>query len=157
MKTELIKQYAHSWRIFEGLVTDFDPDAWIHAGCGTLTPARMAFHILTGVKYYIEDTSKETFASGKSLDNNWETVKEEELPSQNDVLVCIHDLKARAEDWLSGMDLHAENKPFPWAGKTRLGVVLFLLRHNLYHIGELSALLNESKNGKAQDHWVKTL
>ena len=39
MKTELIKQYAHSWRIFEGLVTDFDPDAWIHAGCGTLTPA----------------------------------------------------------------------------------------------------------------------
>jgi hypothetical protein len=50
-----------------------------------------------------------------------------------------------------------ENKIFYWAGKTKLGLVLFLLRHTLHHIGELSSLLNESKNGVADDNWVKAL
>jgi hypothetical protein len=55
------------------------------------------------------------------------------------------------------MDFGAENRSFDWAGETKLGVVIFLLRHNLYHIGELSSLLNESRNGEAEDHWVKAL
>jgi hypothetical protein len=112
MKTELINQYEHSWRVFEGIVRDFDTDAWIHIGSGTTTPARMAFHILKGVKYYLEDSSTIAFASGKSFEFDWETVDE---------------------------------------------VVIFLLRHSLYHIGELSSLLNESKNGVAEDNWVKAL
>jgi hypothetical protein len=53
------------------------------------------------------------------------------------------------------MDYSAKNTAFPWAGETRLGVVIFLLRHSLYHLGELSSLLNESKHGDAEDHYVK--
>ena len=155
MKTEFIKQYGHTWRIFEGIVKDFDNISWLHTGCGATIPARIAFHILKGVKYYIEDTSITAFASGKSLEGNWETVKEEELPSQNDILTCINELKVKTEKWLSEMDYNAENNSFDWAGKTKLGVVIFLLRHNLYHIGELSSLLNESKNGEAEDNWIK--
>jgi surface antigen len=66
-------------------------------------------------------------------------------------------LKVKTEEWLSEMDFSAENRSFDWAGKTKLGVVIFLLRHNLYHIGELSSLLNESRNGEAEDNWVKAL
>jgi hypothetical protein len=157
MKTELVNQYAHTWRIFEGIIKDFDEKAWIHVGCGTNTPARKAFHLLIGVKYYIEDSDTILFASGKPLESDWETVEAKDLPSQNDILTCLEELKAKTEDWLSKIDFESENKTFPWAGKTKLGVVLFLLRHNLYHIGELSSLLNESKNGIAKDHWVKTL
>ena len=142
-------------RIFEGITKDFDNDTWIHTGCGTTTPARIAFHILQGVKYYIEDSSTIVFASGKSFEGDWRTVKEEELPSQNDVLTCIDELKAKTEKWLSEMDYSSENRSFDWAGKTKLGVVIFLLRHNLYHIGELSSLLNESRNGEAEDNWIK--
>lgn len=157
MKTEFIKQYAHTWRIFERVVNAFDQDAWIHTGYGTTTPARLAFHSLQGVKYYIEDASTMIFASGKSFANNWETATEAELPSQNDILDSMDELKGKTEAWLSAMDFAAENKSFPWAGKTKLGVVLFLLRHTLYHIGELSSLLNESKKGETADNWVNTL
>ena len=157
MKTELINQYEHSWRVFEGIVRDFDTDAWIHIGSGTTTPARMAFHILKGVKYYLEDSSTIAFASGKSFEFDWETVNEEELPSQIDILACIYEFKIKTRKWLSEMNFDAENSTFGWAGKTKLGVVIFLLRHSLYHIGELSSLLNESKNGVAEDNWVKAL
>lgn len=157
MKTEIINQYAHAWRVFEGIVKDFDEVSWIHAGCGTMTPAGDAFHILKGVKYYIEDSSAMVFPSGIPFESNPATMKRDELPSQNDIVAGIGELKAKTEQWLSEIDLTSENKSFPWAGATQLGVVLFLLRHNLYHIGELSCLLNESRNGVAEDNWVKTL
>jgi len=157
MKAEIIKQYEHTWKVFEGIVQDFEKDAWLHTGCGPNTPAGTAFHILKGVKYYIEDSSAMFFPSGKSFESNPATMKKEDLPSQSDIVACMGELKAKTEKWVSEIDLNAENKAFEWAGATRLGVVLFLLRHNLYHIGELSSLLNESKNGVAEDNWVKTL
>jgi hypothetical protein len=157
MKTEFIKQYAHTWRVFERLVNDFDADAWIHTGRRTTTPVRLSFHILKAVKYYLEDSSTILFESGKFFDSNCETAKEEDLPSQNDILGCINELKVKTEKWLSEMDFSAENESFEWAGETKLGVVIFLLRHSLYHLGELSSLLNESKNGDAEDNYVKAL
>jgi hypothetical protein len=157
MKTGLIEQYAHTWRIFERLVRDFDADAWIAAGRGANTPARLSFHILKGVKYYIEDSTTHSFASGKPLESDWETISADELPSQGDILACLGVLRAGTEAWLSTMDYDAENLTFPWAGSTRLGVALFLLRHSLYHMGELSGLLNESRRGRVEDHWVKAL
>ena len=144
MKTELITQYAHTTRVFERIVKDFDDDAWLHTGRGPITPARLAFHILQGIKYYLEDPSTIVFASGKPFESNWETAKEENLPSQNDILACINELQVKTERWLSEMDLNSDNGAFEWAGETKLGVVLFLLRHSLYHLGELSSLLNES-------------
>ncbi|MBI5029880.1 MAG: DinB family protein [Chloroflexi bacterium] len=157
MKAEIINQYAHTWRVFEGIVKEFDKDAWLHTGCGPNTPAGTAFHILKGVKYYIEDVSTMFFPSGISFECNPATMKREELPSPSDIIAGIGELKVKTEKWLSEIDLDSENKSFRWAGTTKLGVVLFLLRHNLYHIGELSSLLNESKNGVAEDNWVKTL
>ena len=157
MNTELIQQYEHTWRIFVRLVAAFDSAAWLHNGRGTITPARLAFHILKGVKYYIEDTSIIVCASGKSFERDWETVQDAELPSQDDILACIDDLRLKTKNWLAGMELSDTNIPFPWAGETKLGLVLFLLRHTIYHLGELSSLLNESSDGETEDHWVKAL
>ena len=47
----------------EGIVNDFDNDAWIHTGRGAITPVRLTFHILQAVKYYIEDSTTVVFAS----------------------------------------------------------------------------------------------
>jgi hypothetical protein len=157
VNTELISQYSHIWRVFERLVNDFDDTAWIHAGRKATTPARLSFHILKATKYYLEDSSAVEFASGKSFDTNCETADEEALPSRSDVIICIKDFAKRTENWISEMDIYAINKAFEWTGKTKLGVVIFLLKHSVYHLGELSSLLNESRNGEAEDNYVKAL
>ena len=157
MKAEIINQYAHTWRVFEEIVKDFDEQAWLDTGPGPNTPAGTAFHLLKGVKYYIEDSSALSLPSGISFECTPATMKKDELPSQSDIVAGIGELKVKTEKWLSEIDLSSENKSFPWAGATKLGVMLFLLRHTLYHIGELSVLLNESKNGVAEDNWTKTL
>lgn len=157
MKTEFIKQYGHIWRVFEGLVKDFDLHSWVHTGRGAATPVRTALHILQGVKYYIEDTSSIEFPSGKPFEGNCWEAEVKDLPDQNDILVCIGVFREKTMNWIYRMDFEAENKSFEWAGKTKFSVVLFLLRHCVYHLGELSALLNESRNGVVEDNYVKAL
>ncbi|MEW5873464.1 MAG: DinB family protein [Chloroflexota bacterium] len=157
MKTEFTWQYEHTWRVFERLVRGFDPEAWLHTGRGAIIPARLSLHILQAARYYMQAPTPVFFASGKAFDGDWATVEEADLPSQDDVLACIEELKAKCTQWLAEMDFEGENSAFEWAGRTKLGVVLFLLRHNLFHIGELSSLLNESRNGDVEDHYVKAL
>ncbi|MFX0203675.1 MAG: hypothetical protein ACFFCW_46855 [Candidatus Hodarchaeota archaeon] len=157
MKSEFTKQYAHTWRIFERLVKDFDKAAWQQAGRGVITPARLSLHIILGTNYYLEDLTPIHFASGKPFNPDWQNAKTDDLPTQDDIVTCIHEMQIKTEKWLSNLDYSASNETFPWAGETLLGIVIFLLRHIIFHVGELSSLLNESKNGLAEDHWVKTV
>ena len=157
VKAEFIKQYEHTWSVFERIVEDFDNGAWKNTGRGTTTPVRLSFHILKAVKYYLEDSGTIHFDSGKSFESNSETAQDEDLPSQKDIMICIDMFRGKTEKWLNEMDFNAEIKSFEWAGATKLGVVIFLLRHSLYHMGELSSLLNESKNGAVEDHYVNAL
>jgi len=155
MKNEFFIQYGHAWRVFKSIVNGFSVDAWTHIGRKDYTPARISFHLLHSIKYYLEDTTTIQFASGKSFESNWEIAKAEDLPSQNDILICMTEIQGRTELWLSGMDYSQMNTSFDWAGDTKLGVVIFSLRHFLYHLGELSCLLNESRNGDVEDIYVK--
>ncbi len=157
MKTELIKQYEHTWRVFERIVDTFDDDAWIHAGRGSCAPVRLAFHLLKSTKYYLQDAAETPFASGKSFETDWISAKEEDLPSRSDLSAGIAQWRAKTGKWLSDMDLSAANTSFQWAGESKFGVALFLLRHTLYHLGELSSLLNESRNGAVEDLYVKAM
>ena len=156
-KNEFVQQYGHTWRVFERLVKDFDAEDWLQTGRGAITPARLALHILLGTQYYLDDKTAFQYPSGKPFEIEWETIKTDDLPSQNDILEFIRETMEKTEKWLFDLEYGAENKSFPWAGETQLGVVIFLLRHNLFHIGELSSLLNESKDGVVQDHYVKAL
>jgi hypothetical protein len=157
MQNEFVSQYSHTWRVFARLVNDFDDEAWIHTGRDASIPVRLSFHILKSTKYYIEDSEEIRFASGKAFDTHCATAKEDELPSRNDIIEAIDYFSTKTENWLAEIDYLSTNEVFPWAGQTKLGVVLFLLRHSLYHLGELSSLLNESRNGNVEDHYVKAL
>lgn len=157
MQNEIINQYSHTWRVFVRLVKDFDDESWLHTGRKAMTPARLSFHMLKSTKYYISDQTEIHFASGKAFDVNCSAVEESDLPSRNDVIACIDYFSNKTTQWLAEIDFSSPNEAFPWAGKTKAGVVLFMLRHFLYHLGELSCLLNESLNGEAEDNYVKAL
>lgn len=157
MLPDLSDQYRHTWRVFARLAQDFDPAAWLAAGRGAGTPARLSFHILQSTKYYLKDSQPLAFASGKAFDGKVMDKRDDELPSQQDVVLCIEEMSKSCDAWLAGLDLNAENTAFPWAGKTQFGLALFLLRHTLFHTGELASILNESKHGVVEDHYVAAL
>ena len=78
IKNEFLKQYDHTWNVFERLVNDFDSEAWKCTGRGTTTPVRLSLHILQATKYYLEDQSEIYFVSGKAFDRDSENTPEED-------------------------------------------------------------------------------
>ena len=155
MKNEFIAQFNHTWNILAGIVDDFDDDAWTNLGHGYIVPARLAYHILRSTQYYIEDDAAIALPSGKAFDGDWLSMDTGQLPSRADILCALKVFRTKTETWLSEMDLRAENTAFGWAGETKAGVVIFLMRHTMHHLGELNALLYESKGGKAEDNFIK--
>ncbi len=157
MKEELVRQYDHAWKMFHKMVADFDDASWLTAGCGYIRPARIAYHVIGGVNYYIDERSAVGLVSGKSNDWNWEHGRPEDLPTKEDILDLIHVYKKKTDDWINSVDQEAPNTNFGWTGPRMISVVLFLLRHMEYHIGELNLLLHLSSGGKANDNWVGAL
>jgi hypothetical protein len=62
--------------------------------------------------------------------------------------------KKETAAWLSETDTDSANRSFSWAGEAKNGVALFLLRRTLFHLGEWSSLLNESRSGEVENHCV---
>ena len=156
LKQDFINQFRHFWKTFEKIVLDFNKLSWIQSGFGLTTPAKTAYHIIKSTKYYIADQSPIVYQSGKSMTVNRNKIDISELPSIDDIVFLIPLIKENTEKWLLNINLEAENNIYIWTGKTMFSVVLFLLRHSQYHLGEMNALLNEYKKGKAEDHFVKT-
>jgi len=155
IQNEFIRQYNHAFRVFEEIVKGFDANSWNHIGRKQYTPARISYHILHSIKYYLEDKTTLLLESKKSFEIEWESAQAEALLSQDEIISCLHEIQRRTEKWLQEIQYDQKNTSFEWAGETKLGIVVFSLRHFLYHLGEISCLLNESKNGNAEDIYVK--
>ena len=139
------------------MVNDFDENSWLTTRCSYIVPARIAYHIIGGTAYYIENDTKIILLSGKANNWNWENAPTEDLPTKEDIIELIHVFKSKTDYWITNSNFEAENKKFGWTGTNQMSVVLFLLRHMEYHIGELNLLLHISKKGSANDNWVKAL
>jgi len=155
MKTAFLQQYAKVFRVFIKLVEEFDGDSWLHTGRKGYTAVRLSLHELQSIKFYLQDKTDDKLASGVAFDDNCWEMAEKDLPSQEEMVKWIHEYAARVEKWLQQMDFDHANSSFPWAGDTDGAIALFMFQHYLFHLGELSSLLNESKNGEVEDIFVK--
>lgn len=157
MRREFANQFDHFWRTFESVLSDFDEQSWSDLGYGRTKPNGLAFHILLSTKYYIQDSTPVILENGETFEADLDQLKPDEWPTKDDIK-CITDvLKYKTKDWLLELDFDGVNEEFKWTGKTMGSVVLFLLRHSQYHLGEMNSLLNEHLNGKAEDYFANTL
>ncbi len=155
-KQEILSQFDHGWRVFTRLVTEFNKSAWFEHGRGAITPARFCLHILQSFNFYMMSDEYLLLVSRKKLSSDpWE-VEKKELPTQSEMLEMILYFKEKTITWINDLTLEEKNEDFEWTGETKFSVVIFVLRHFMYHLGEVSGLLNEVKNGDVDDIYVNS-
>lgn len=151
MKETAIKQFEQFYRMFACMVNDYDDEAWFTMGHKRTTAYVLAFHILDSTKYYIQDSSAFVLENGESITGDGP------YPSQKitraDILKNISIQKNTIDSWINRIDFDASQTDYPWTGPDMESVVLFIIRHNTFHLGEFSALLNEYKKGDAKDNF----
>lgn len=157
VKDEYERHFEHIWRTFGEIVAAFDADAWTRSGYGLTTPAQTAFYIIRSTQYYIGDESGFVLASGTTLNIDRDKINDSDLPSQEDILSSIPAIRDKVTAWIRQIRFDDSNRRYPWTGESMLSIVLFLTRHSQFHLGEMSALLNNEMKGKAEDHFAATL
>ncbi len=150
--TELADQFDRAWRMIRETITGFSETDWTGGGVDYLVPARIAYHIVETVEYYIGDKPSGKFAWGQRFGGDWKTIEKDQLPKQEDMLSYLKEIERRLVEWISHCDFQASNKLFEWTGNTQLGHVLYVLRHTLHHHGEMNYILFQSGYKKVNWH-----
>jgi len=141
---ELNEQFNRAWRMIRETISGFSESDWITAGVDYLAPARIAYHLIETVEYYIGEKIKNEFSWGKRFGGGWMDIEKDRLPRQDDMLVYLEEVEGKLTDWLGRCDFEKENMLFKHTGKTLLGHVLYVLRHTLDHHGQLNSLLYQT-------------
>ena len=147
---ELLAQYLHTWKMLDRLVGEISDEDWDGEASDYLRPGRLAFHIMLAAEFYTDQMSpmRERFP------NQWDEFHAETIPDRASFRAYAHRAQKGVARWLLGEALDAQEERFPWAGTTRRSVALFLLRHSLYHLGEMNAMLFRGSNGATADPWM---
>lgn len=156
MKKNINKQFEQFFRMFECIVKDYDERSWLKSGHGSTVPSNLSFHILQSIKYYSKNTNGFLLSDGRELSHDHGAVDRLEI-SRSDILSNARLLKSELEQWVNEMDLSDHNGDFKWTGEDMESVVIFIIRHSYFHLGELNALLNEYKKGSAEDHFAHNI
>lgn len=105
---------------------------------------------LLAAEFYTDQTSPVR----DQFPNQWDEFHAASIPDRASFRAYAQRVQKGVAGWILGEPLDAKEERFPWAGTTRRSVALFLLRHSLYHIGELNAVLFRGSNGATADPWM---
>lgn len=149
---EIVDQFDRTWKMMRETITGFTDSSWVNTGVDYLVPARIAYHTLETIEYYIGDKSSKEFPWRAKFAGDWETMDKDRLPTQDQVLRYMEDIGSGLVKWLDASDFSEKNDTFGGTGKTRLGHVLYILRHTLHHHGEMNYILFQSGHKKVNWH-----
>ena len=152
---ELKEQFQRQWKTLNELVAGLPDDQWRTGEHVHLVPARLIYHILSGVEVYARSSSYEEYRSHQVFTLDWDSASAEDLPSRQNTIECLKDMEAIVSGWLDSLGdegLLANNEGFEWTGTTKIGRAVYLLRHTQNHIGELNSELR--RRGLPRGKWA---
>ncbi len=145
--TALTAQFDASWKMLHQAI-ECVPDEFWHKGISNWYFSLVAFHIVETAKFY-SGNDPDAMKWGGHAGIDWKQVKDiekEALPKLNKDLVIsyLHEMETHIASTLSSMSATAFNSKdgFHWFSSI-LEKWLYLLRHNMFHIGELYRALRE--------------
>ncbi len=152
----LLKQFQSSMKMLRTALENIPDDRW-HDGTGDWYFSYNAYHVVETMNFYIQD-SPDKMKWGDRAGYHWEKgidVEKEILPKITKEIVTdyLRDIEELVTKTLSSMTMEnlIANDEFHWF-ESVFEKLIYLLRHNMHHIGELSKTLRDwgSKTAK----WV---
>jgi hypothetical protein len=134
----VLEQFNRVFSKFRVTVKAFPEDEWRAGDSAYQRPAGLAAHFLSTIDYYTSDLSADQFPWRKRLGVDWETEKDDLLPSKGLILDYLVEMEKRVARWTARQDLSAVDELHPYCGQTLLGRAIYVLRHSESHLAEMS-------------------
>lgn len=142
-------QFDKMWQMLREAILNTAEDTWREGFQTTRGLARLAYHIVETVDFYIGETETE-FPFGKKLDGDiWEAVMPYELPSKEQVTDYAKEVQEKTENLFACIDdskFLEPQKLFQWTGETLLARFFYVLKHCYYHFGHMNRIIRLKGN-----------
>jgi len=143
----LLGQFQSSWKMLRAALESVPDDRW-HDGTNDWHFSHNAYHIVETMNFYIQD-SPDKMKWGDRAGYRWKKgidVEKEILPkiTKDLVMVYLGDMEELVTKTLSSMTMEnlISTDEFHWF-ESVFEKLVYLLRHNMHHIGELSKTLRD--------------
>lgn len=146
---QLLKQFESKWIMLKSAIEKCPDQYWNEAQDGW-TFSHIIFHIIETANFYSRSNPDE-MDWGKKAGINWEENTEEEIIEKKSRInkTFLFNYSKEIESRISNFLLSTNDKDllkkddFPWFDSI-YEKLIYLLRHNSYHIGELAQILRAS-------------
>ena len=139
-----VDQWARTWQMWEAMIRGIPDDEWRKGDIDYLVPARHLIHVAVADDFFSADTPLDQYDNLQLFGvEDWGS-SPDELPSKEAALDRLAEIRSSVEKRLARLDDAALLEPetaHPWTGPTRLGKLIFNLRHIQHHLGEVNAEL----------------
>jgi hypothetical protein len=151
---DLADQYARAYKMLYAVIDNIPADKWTSGLTEMCIPARIAYHIVDGLDFFFSDKPPSDFPWGHRFTGSWADLPEESLPTKEEMVTYLNETEeivvgyfqaATDDQLLDAFDLYG------WSGTTKLGQLVYALRHTMHHQGELAAL--QLFSGVEGDSW----
>ena len=154
MVDEVVEQYRRAYEMLYAVVDKIPADRWTSGLTEACVPARIAYHTVESLDFYFSGKPGSEFQFGHKFGGYWADLPPERLPTKEELLAYAQETEVKVGEFLGEMDdenLSAPIKLYDWVGKTKLGHLVYALRHTMHHQGELAAL--QVYSGVEGDSW----
>ena len=139
---EVKAQFRRQWESLREAIEGCTDAAWTSGG--PPAPARLVYHLLAGTEVYARSTPYEEYVARRRYGEDWRSMPVDRLARRDEALAQVRAMEESVALWLhqlSDKGLLSMNEGFEWAGSTKLGRALYLLRHTQNHLAELNSVL----------------
>ena len=152
IKDVVWRQYTAFFSVLEQAINNCTEEVWRSSTDFFFIPARLALHIVETLDFYLQPTP-ENFPWGKKL-GNWETSGADDLPSKNQILDYMTEIKEAVSSALEVTDeVLLSTNMTPWSKylQSYLDRLFYVLRHSHHHLGQMNMILKT--NGLEPAPW----
>jgi hypothetical protein len=138
--------YARTWTMLAEMIDNIPDQEWTK---GDMIPARHVVHVIVGANVFVGDIPLDQYDPTEFLGTEareggpWNFTPEE-LWSKKVALTKLAEMRETVEQSLARLDDAALLEPetvHPWTGQTRMGKMIYDLRHMQHHLGANSTEL----------------
>lgn len=143
-------QFGNAWDMLAEAVKNFTANQWRSGDIDYSIPARIAYHAIETVDYYLRDDLT-AFKWGWRFGIDWEGASPSQLPDQRATLAYLHEIRRQSAAWLASLGdegLLRIDKAFHAEAMSNLDRVLYVLRHTHQHVGEICAELRRCERAR---------
>ena len=143
----ITSQFGNAWDMLEKAMRNFTENQWRSGDCHHFIPARLAYHAIETVDYYLRDDLT-AFKWGWRFGVDWQGASPSQLPDLRSTLSYLHETRRQGATWVANLGddgLLGPDETFHTEGISHLDRVLYVLRHTHHHVGEICGELRKRK------------